>query len=503
MHKLIEWFKRHKLDVLIATLLMAIGGTVSAVNMTGYPQRFEDEGTYVSQAYAIKEQGTLTHYTYWYDHPPLGWIQMAGHLALTNALHRYGSAITAGREYMLVLHIATIGLLFALARRLKIGSLAAGLGTLAFAFSPLVVEFSRYVLLDNIALPWAMAAFVLALSPRRSLGAAVGSALCMAIAILSKETFVSLLPVLLFTLYRSGDKRNRRYILTAFGTVFITVCGFYVLYAALKNELFPGPGHVSLLGTLKWQLVSRQGSGSIFDAASGTRGLVGYWLNIDFWLLAAGAATLPFALWFKNLRPAGLALFIGLALLLRSGYLPYPYIIALLPFAALTFAGALDHLIVQPIIHGKTVARTLSITAAVALIASTAVFVAPTWHSKLTALTTVDQDASSRQAVSWIDTNIGRDNRLVVESALWTDLQGQGFDRPNPVWLYKTETDPQVTKEIGGWQGIDYVVLNGPTVGATNFDQSFPTVSAAIKHGRLIAQFGQDNQKILVYKVNH
>jgi hypothetical protein len=324
---------------------------------------------------------------------------------------------------------------------------------------------------------------------------------------LSKETFMTLLPVLLYTLYRSGDKRNRRYILTAFGVILVTICGFYVLYAALKNELFPGPGHVSLLGSLLWQLFDRQGSGSIFDATSGTRGLVGYWLNIDYWLLAAGAAALPFALWFKNLRPAGLALFIGLVLLLRSGYLPYPYIIALLPFAALSFAGALDHLVIQPLAHrprrAAAAIRILSITAAVALVAGTAVFVAPTWHTKLTALTTVDQDASSRQAVSWIDTNINRNNRLVVESALWTDLQGKGFSSPAPVWLYKTETDPAVAKNLGGWQGIDYVVLNGPTVGAKDFDTSFPTVSAAIKHGQLVNQFGQDNQKILVYKITH
>jgi 4-amino-4-deoxy-L-arabinose transferase-like glycosyltransferase len=162
-NRVLDWIRRHKLDSAIITVLLLIAGTVSAVNMTGYPQRFEDEGTYISQAWAIKEQGTLTHYTYWYDHPPVGWIQMAGHLALTGALDRYGSAISAGREFMLLLHLATIVLLFALARRLGIGSIAAGIGTLAYGLSPLVVEFSRYVLLDNVALPWLLAAFLLAL----------------------------------------------------------------------------------------------------------------------------------------------------------------------------------------------------------------------------------------------------------------------------------------------------------------------------------------------------
>lgn len=499
--RLKSFVKARKLDVVLAGLLMLAGGTVSAVNMAGYPQRFEDEGTYISQAWAIKEQGALTHYTYWYDHPPAGWIQMAAHLVVTDALDRYGSAISAGREFMLILHIATIGLLYALARRLKIGSIAAATGVLLFAFSPLVVEFSRYVLLDNVAVPWLLAAFILALSPRRSLLAAVGSALCMAIAILSKETFLVLLPVLAYAMWYASDARNRRYVMAAFGVVLVSVCMSYVLYAALKNELFPGEGHVSLLGTFFWQLLGREGSGSIFNSGSGTRGLVGYWLNIDYWLLAAGTISAVVALFYKHLRPAAFGMLISLALLLRSGYLPYPYVIILLPFAALSIAGILDQLVVRPVLRGKAASRYPALTAAVVMIAGLAVFVAPSWQPKLAAITTQDQDASSRQAVGWISQNIGRDSRMVVESALWTDLQDKGFNRPDPVWLYKTETDPEVSKAVGGWQGIDYVILNSPTVGSKGFGQAFPTVNTAIENSKLEAEFGSDNQKILVYKV--
>ncbi|MGH8464211.1 MAG: ArnT family glycosyltransferase, partial [Pseudomonas sp.] len=404
--------------------------------------------------------------------------------------------------FMLILHIATIGLLFALARRLQIGSLAAGLGVLAFALSPLVVEFSRYVLLDNVALPWLLGAFILALSPRRSLAAAIGSATCMAIAILSKETFAVLLPVLLYALWRNGDARNRRYVLTAFGVVFLMISAAYILYAALKNELLPGDGHVSLIGTLLWQLFGREGSGSIFDAASGTRGLVSYWLQIDYWLLAAGTVALIPALIYRNLRPAGLALLISLALLLRSGYLPYPYVIIILPFAALALAGTIDRLMIRPLMRGKTTARLGAGALILTILLTAVIFVAPAWQAKLTALTSIDQDQSSRQAVAWIDANIARDSRLVVESALWTDLQVSGFSQPDPVWLYKTETDPEVTRELAGWQGIDYIVLNGPTIGARGFAQAFPTVSEAIQNGTVIQEFGSDNQKILVYKIS-
>lgn len=503
-NSLFKWMRRHKLDIAIVAILMTVSGILSAVNMTGYPQRFEDEGTYVSQAWAIKERGTLTHYTYWYDHPPLGWIQMAGHLVTTDAIGRYGSAITAGREFMLILHLATIVLLFALARRLGIGSIAAGIGTLAYASSPLVVEFSRYVLLDNVALPWLLAAFLLALSPRKHILTAIGAAACMTIAILSKETFLVLLPVLLYALWQSGDKRNRRYTFIACAVVFVMLSSFYVLYALLKNELFPGAGHVSLLGTFFWQLFGREGSGSILDASSNSRGLIGYWLGIDYWLMIAGVVSLPFAFFFRRLRIAAFSLFIGLALLLRSGYLPYPYIIALLPFAALTFAGVLHYGIITPLrTHGHKLVRSLTAFAIVSLVIGTAIFVAPDWQSKLSAITSIDQDASSRQAVAWIDQNIPRNNRLVVESALWTDLQNKGFNQPDPVWLYKTETDPAVAKEIGGWQGINYVILNGPTLGSKGFDITFPTVDQAIDNAELVAEFGSDNQKILIYEVRN
>jgi hypothetical protein len=500
--RLLAWLSRHKADVIVMLVLLVIGGTVSAVNMTGYPQRFEDEGTYVSQAWAVKEQGALAHYTYWYDHPPVGWIQIAAYLAVSNGLERYGSAITAGREFMLVLHLATIGLLYALTRRLGINRVAGAAGVLLYALSPLSVEFSRYVLLDNVALPWLLGAFLLALSPRRSLGAAIGAAVCLAIAVLSKETLLVLLPVVLYALWRNGDMRNRRYTLVVFGVVFGMICAAYILYAALKNELFPGDGHVSLFGTVFWQLFGREGSGSILDESSATYGLVQYWLGIDYLLIAAGVAAMIPALIMRNLRPIGLSLLISLAMLLRSGYLPYPYVVVILPFAALCVAGVLDWLI--KVVSQKRIwlpLRACAGLALVELVIATAIVAVPAWQPKLSAAMSRGHDTPSQQAVEWVANNVPRSDRLVVESALWTDLKGEGFPQHSLVWLYKTETDPAVKKDIGGWKGIDYVVLNGPTVGSDSFEHAFPTTAEAIEHGKLVAEFGQDNQKVLVYKV--
>jgi hypothetical protein len=496
-----QWFHRRKLDLAIVAVLVAVTGVVSGFNMTGYPQRFEDEGTYVSQAWAVMDKGTLAHYTYWYDHPPLGWVQIAGYFWLTHALERYNSAITAGREFMLVLHLITIVLLYALARRLQINRIAAVSAILFYVFSPLGIIFSRYVFLDNVALPWLLGAFLLALSPRRNISVALGAAVCMAIAVLSKETLIVLLPVIMYILWRNGDARNRRYLMAAFLIIFTMISASYVLFALLKNEFFPGKGHVSLLGSLYWQLFSRAGSGSIFQAGSGSRGLVSFWLGLDPFLVVGGLLGLVPALSNPKYRPIGIALVISLAILLRKGYLPFPYVIAILPFAALTCAIGIDRLIHDLKDKTSPVIRSFGTAAIAELAILLAVMIWPAWYHRNTTAVTTDADASSRQTVNWVEQHVPKTSRMIVESALWSDLEDRGYSQPKPVWLYKTETDPAVTKELGGWHGIDYVILNGQTVYAPSFKHSFPTVATAVAHGQLTAQYGKDNTLILIYKI--
>lgn len=501
MRKFLQWLKKAKLDILAISSLLVVTGFVSIPNMANYPQRFEDEGTYVSQAWAVIEKGDLAHYTYWYDHPPAAWLQLAGWFGATGALDRYDSAITAGREFMIVMHFISVILLYILARRLTIARAAAFIGVLAFALSPLVIVFSRYVMLDNIALPWLLGAFVLALSPRRHFVTAIASAVCMAIAILSKETFAALLPVLMYALWQNSDKRNRRFTFTGFGIVLVMAGGLYLLFAILKGELFPAANQVSLLGTLQWQLFSREGSGSILDPSSHTRGLAEFWLTFDYRLLILGAlATIP-ALFYRNLRIVAIAFLISLALLLRTGYLPYPYVIILLPFAALLFAGVLDRLVITPL-RKTTYLRPAEISsfAIASVLALGLIVAAPDWIPKYTTALTTDNDAPSRQAVDWIAKNVGRDQQLVTESALWTDLQLRGFNQPEPIWLYKTETDPAVTKTLGDWRNIDYIALNGPTVGDASFGDTFPTTKRAIDNAKIVAEFGKDTEKVVIYK---
>lgn len=64
---------RRRIGVVLSVLLV---GLAQLVNVTGWPVFGDDEGTYTAQAWAVLH-GDLAHYTYWYDHPPAGWIQLA------------------------------------------------------------------------------------------------------------------------------------------------------------------------------------------------------------------------------------------------------------------------------------------------------------------------------------------------------------------------------------------------------------------------------------------
>ncbi|MDF2584095.1 MAG: glycosyl transferase, family 39, partial [Mycobacterium sp.] len=83
----------------IVAALMAVTAVLRLVNTAGSPVRLDDEGTYVAQAFAMVQWGELAHYTYWYDHPPAGWLQLAAWMTLTGP--EFGdNAVVAGRYLM-------------------------------------------------------------------------------------------------------------------------------------------------------------------------------------------------------------------------------------------------------------------------------------------------------------------------------------------------------------------------------------------------------------------
>jgi hypothetical protein len=488
------WLVVHRTTLLWLLPLVIMSAVVFAIGMTGSPQRIDDEGTYTAQAYAVTHFGELGHYTYWYDHPPLGWLQLAGWTWLTDGFNRWHSAVFAGREFMLVVHLVSVVLLWVLGRRLGLRRVTVAAAVIIYSLSPLAVQFHRTVYLDNIATPWLLAAFVLALTKHRQLVAYGGVAICFAIAVLTKETFLLALPVLLWLMWRNSHPETRRYTFAVAGSLFVLLGGGYLLYALLKGELTPGAGHVSLWDGLQFQLSSRASSGGAFNPSSLTHANISMWVALDPVLSITAPVAALVALRSRALRPFAVLLLFLMVFMLRGGYLPVPYVVAMIPLAALLVPAAVETILRM---------RQTALSAGVLIVALLAAVIAvPLWGTKLRGLFLANLDQPLASAEMWIESNIPHDRRIIVDDSVWTDLVRAGFPRQNVVWFYKVDTDPSVVAlSPNGWRDYD-IALVTQSLRTTAGTGVFPQVDAALAHSTVLASFGSGQNAVQVVQVH-
>jgi hypothetical protein len=486
----------------ILGILLILTATVRLINLMGSPGRFDDEGTYMAQAYAVAEWGELAHYTYWYDHPPAGWLQLAVWTVISGPDFG-GNAVAAGRYLMVIIAVITAALLWALVRRIEMSRWASAAAVAVFALSPLAIWLSRSVYLDNLAVAWLVGALVLVCSPRHRLSAMFGAAACFGMAVLTKETMLLLLPMFVWLVWTRTAPATRRYALAVFVAVFGVAVSTYVLMAVLRGELVPGPGHVSLWDGITFQLRERAAGGALDDPDSVKRHTVDQWLRLDPALPCLAGPIALAALFVKRLRPFAVGLVILIATILRPGYLPAPFILSALPLIAILAAGtgevALRYLfrtVEQPWV-GVRRFRILALAAG-ALIVSIAVSLwLPTYHGVLDS----DDDASMRQAQQWIEQNVPKSDRLIVDDALWLDLIRDGRDRRNVVWGYKVDTDEQVQGWAPhGWPDYDWVVSTASLRAGTRPNGVF---TEAVAHSQPAAIFGSGVTRVEVLRVDN
>jgi hypothetical protein len=505
-----EWCRRHAASASLLVPVLVLVGAVHAIGMWSFPRWVDDPGTYLSQAWSLQYQHALSPYSYIYDHAPAGWIQLSLWSTLTNGFNRYDSAIGFGNECMLLAKLASCALLFALARRLQYSRWGAAGAVLLFGLCPLELMYSRWTFLDNLVTPWLLLAFVLAASPRRSISAATGAALSFAMATLTKETALVALPALVWTMVQNLDRRNRAQVIAVAGFSGLLLMAMYPLYALYKGELLERPGQNSLLGTAKWQLMERESSGSILDPGSPTTHMVGQWLGIDRWLLLAGLVAIPLALLGRRLRPVVLVLVIQWLVLVRGGYVPFMHVVNLMPWSALVVVGAVEILsgnrrlaTFRPLASlgrsGQPVARPRAVTAGLAAIGLAAVVLAGSWTPTLRHMLQARQEPPLWSATQWLADNVPRDRVLVVHDSIWTDLvHHYGFD-PQPIIVYKLDTDPAVREKL---RRIDYLVVPNWYYATPTGVAKYPTLTEARKHAVVVARFGSGGDGVRIYRVS-
>lgn len=501
-------------DLILCGVLLVAILVVQGWNIADYPTLSDDEGTYLAQAWAVQEGRGLAHYTYWYDHPPLGWIQIAVLTWIPAQFAPESMTVGSMRAVMLVISAASAVLVYVLGRRLSLPRWAAGLGMALFGLSPLSVVLQREIFLDNLAVMWTLLAFCLAASPSRHLWHHFGAGLAAATAVLTKETMLLVLPAVLLTMWRHSHRDTRKFALTGAVTACALIGISYPLFALLKGELLPGDGHVSLWDGIVYQM-SRPGSGFILTEGTGSYGVLRSWLYYDRVLPLGGLAgalllllTWRWSVTARALAGPALAVAILAGMALRPGYLPAMYVIQALPFLALVLAGgtaSIAHAVLRRR-RGRAEKRPLTwarYTVATVLVAASAGYVVPRWYDGNHTAMTFNANAPYQQAAKWLGSDEIEDpgdTRVLVDDALWLDLVHEGY-KPGlgVIWFYKADLDPAVTKTMPrGWRDLDYVVAS-PTVRRDAVD--LPNVKAAMEHSTPVATFGTGEDRIEIRKI--
>ncbi|MFA5828712.1 MAG: glycosyl hydrolase family 8 [Candidatus Shapirobacteria bacterium] len=457
--------KTNYFGVVAVAIVMAISLVSHGFNMFRFPYYENDEGTYMSQAWSVLEQGSLAPYTYWYDHAPAGWLFLATWVKLTGGFFTFGTSVNSGRAFMLVLHLFTSGLLIYVAKKLS-GSIIPGLmAVLIFSLSPLGIYFQRRVLLDNIMVFWIFVSLAILLKDKLRLSQIILSGLVFGIAVLTKENAIFSIPAFVYAVYIKSHPGHRSFALIKWLAVAGFVVSTYFLYALLKSEFFPvgvinNLPHVSLISSLLQQ--AGRGSSSYFwDKNSDFYVNLMEWMNRDRLTIILGVfatiASLILSIKNRALRiPAYLSILFWLFLLRGKLVIDF-YIVPLIPFLALNI-GMLSYFIFRFIAFRKKFIY-------VPLVFIFAVAVSAYLLTHPTGQYTRDETISQVQTIDWIKKNVSGDSFIAIDCALYVDLHAPRFEGdtvfPNADWVWKVEYDPEIlTGKLGeDWKNIQYITL--------------------------------------------
>jgi len=488
--KLPQFLRKNYLLVGTIFFIVLFSGVTHGINMFNYPYFENDEGTYLSQAWSLLAHAKLAPYTYWYDHAPGGWMFIALWTLLSGGFYTFGMSIHSGRVLMLLLHIASSLLLYFIARKYTKNGWGALIAVALFSLSPLAIYYQRRILLDNIMVFWILLSFALLLWRKNStLLLTAFSGLCFSIAIVTKETAVVFLPGMLHLLHSRSQAANRifSYVLWLMSA---GVAGtMYVLYAAIKSELFPqgyvsDSPHVSLISTLMAQ-AARGTSEPIWNSQSEFYLAWSTWLSKDssfvYLTIAVSVLLAVFSVRNKAYRTPALLLFAIMLFLARGKLVIDFYIIAVIPFAALATSIVYTHILKM----SKYTARWISIFSII--------FISVIGYSNYQSIQyfwTRNEAEPQRQAVRWIKQNLPTDTKMAIDAYAYVDLHAPKSKDdpifPDAHWVWKVERDDAIRGGVFGEDAsnMEYVLLTHEILKQVHGNQ-FPLTQSALAQSKI------------------
>jgi endo-1,4-beta-D-glucanase Y/4-amino-4-deoxy-L-arabinose transferase-like glycosyltransferase len=483
--------------------------------MFNYPYYESDEGIYFSQAWALATTGTLSPYTYWYDHAPAGWMQLAIWILISGGVHAFGFAINSGRVFMLVMQLASSILLYYITKRLTESRSFSIVSVIIFCLSPLGIYFQRRVLLDNMMVFWVLLSVLLIISYKNRLSRIAYASIAMGIAILTKETAVIFVPLLTYYVYIISEKKHRSFVISQWILIQALLVGMYLFYALVKNELFPtgtflgGPQeHVSLMDALSYQS-KRQGGGGVFDPASYFwRSFNKVWVREDPILIYGGIlATLTTAvmgIYNKSARLlAGLSIFFWL-FLLKGGLIIEFYILPLIPIMALNISYVLWSIYsaLKVLLENNPLKKLAYVIPMIFIYVWLNQFrvLIPNVRGGIN-MYTARQTQAQLQAVEWIKKYRNPADFIVIDNYAYIDLKDNKEKIFNNVeWFTKIDTDRDIRegKLKGDYKNIDYLAVT-PQIETDTQNQGLYLIDQGIRNSRELVSFDHDFWRVRIY----
>lgn len=499
-NRVAEWLRNHSATLYWLSPIVVLAGLLNAINLAGSPAHGYGEASIAMRAWSVTHLGQLTPYTYTYDQPPFGWLQIAGWTGLTGGFSRYSLAVDAAREAMVVAAIIGVVLLWFLARRLGFGRAASGVATIVFALSPLAVDLHRTVFLDNVAMVWILAALLLATSRRWQLLGFTSSAVALGIAILSSETAALALPLVALVMWRTAYKENRRYTLSIAGAVIVLACAAFVVFAFIRGQLFPSAVHPSLMGGIASQFAGSAGGTSLGGAISAS---LTQWRELDPVLFFLTPVAALGGLLIRRVRALAVALLALIVIAVISiganteESLQGPIVILALPVAALVIASLVDYAI--RLVRFRRFPTRIRFAAGAAAVVVAIAALAPTWTPQLSGQLVANRvQPETSQAERWILANVPKDSRLIVDNSIWVSLVTSGFAQNNVISFSKLDTDSAVKAQSPqGWKDSDYVVSTDQMRRSSDARAARSAIASSV----LVASFGRGTQNIQVRRI--
>jgi 4-amino-4-deoxy-L-arabinose transferase-like glycosyltransferase len=491
-----------------------------ACNTFRYPLYRTDEGIYMQQAWAVVQEGKLSPYTYFYDHAPGGWLMLAGWTVVPGQSEMFGNGINTGRTLMVIVHVASVFLLYQIAKNISGGrSLAGFVAAFLFNFSPLAVYYQRQVLLDNMMVLWLLLCTFLLVWWNKRIISTAAAGLALGIALLTKENAIFFVPVLIYLVHRvTAGRRNRRFAGSFWMFMTFAPVSCYVMYSVLKNELLPrgfnfnlsGPQeeHVSLLYTVWWQL-NRSQEGIFREF------LLTTWMPRDWFLPVAGAIAVMVNVYLgwrqrkdnpAYLVAALLAVGYGVYLLRGSVVLEF-YILPIIPLLALNVGLAVATLLGK--VNNRLKVTATALLAAVLLAPIGGYFVVYNDKGNLAVHDVYSLSHTDLQEgqVRFIREHIPRNARIVMDDDLWMHLHAQEPNYPHAHSHWKAASDPDVRDKLfqRNWRNIDYVVVANRmrlAMQQNNGDGKVNWILEALdRHSRKIWEASRGEVRLEIYRI--